>query len=218
MLRVILVSLVVLSLPACGDIKVTDREKSPQRQVTLAQLETALIDSYQDLKIAYADTQDHFQRLEDRLLKDAKWPAVGGDCMKRLSPSGFVRLLGEAGTQAPATVRAWGTAANDIRLMQFLVALPDDGAKTAALTPLPKKCLDFEIRDPERFRFTVTERPLELGDGGRILRLGTPGQNDTSGQSTVVFAYQGVLAIIIYPYGDPTTFAERALKQMQETL
>jgi hypothetical protein len=219
MLRATLVSLIVLSLPACGESKVAGPEKPPQRQVTAAQLADALVDSYQGLKITYADAQDHFQRLEDRLLKDTQWPAVGGDCLKRLSPGGFVQLLGEAGTRAPSALRSWGTDVNDTRFTQFLVALPGDGAMTAAHTPIPKKCLNFEVEDPDRFRFAVTERSSPLGDGGRILNVeGSSGRNGTRGGSTVVFAYQGVLAIIMAPSGEPGTFPEHALERMKEKL
>lgn len=113
-------SLLLLFLSACTEGEGAapqgqQSQQSRQGQATAAQLMDAMVDSHPGLKVTESDAQDHFQQLEDRLLAGSHWPAVGGDCLKRLSPGGFVRVLGETGTQAPAAMRGWGTEKNEDR-------------------------------------------------------------------------------------------------------
>lgn len=179
-----------------------------------------MLDSYRGFKAVESDEDDHFQRLEDRLLADSQWPTVGAECVKRLTPGGFVRTLGAVGYQAPAALRVWGPEVNDVRYVQTLVALPGDAAITVVQSPLPTKCLSFQTEEGQVGTLThiVTERPVSLGDAGRIIEAEVvlPRGGIKVMYPMMMFAYKGVLAIVVGE--NPGPFSKVALERMQEKL
>jgi hypothetical protein len=214
-----IISFLLFPLSACGESESTTPQEQ-QAHVDSTQLLNAMVASYPGLDITYSDAQDDYQRLEDRLLGGRQpWPTIGTDCLKRLSPGGHVRILGETGSQAPAALRAWGTELNDTAFEQVLVALPDNGAEAVVRSPLPKKCLSFKAGEPDsQLRWTVRDRSLPLGDVGRMVDVEAVSGRTKSRSSTVLFAYKGVLAIIKNVKESSSDFPERALKRMEEQL
>ncbi|MFP3963486.1 hypothetical protein SMC26_14290 [Actinomadura fulvescens] len=206
-----LIVIILLCVSACG----WGGEKS--EGLDAARLRAALLDSYPGMTPGTVDAQPHYQQVEDRLMAGQPWPGGATECAMRLSAGGFVRASGDTRAQAPAALRGWQRGPNDARILQWLVALPGGGAQQAVRAPLPERCRHYELDvKGSKISHTVTDRPLDLGDGGRIWATHRdPGLQATI---TVVFAYRGVLVVITCGESDQGGFPELALRRLKEHL